>query len=537
MKFFDIIIIKIFILSIILTEKTNAQEKCPKWIVEMENTPTCPDYQLLPDTYPVMGIVFPGNSHLAGKSSAAQKDFNKEFGFQLLTTISPTINSGNLPMIILPSDTFASLEKKIKEKIKDLDLQEYYLKHLVKFNESTAWSQDAFQSYVDIKTGLPILDDLSAYGGDPFNQQRAENIAKYSLPEECGAKYGKTSGTKEMTSGGYGGNIEGFPGGLCVVGDDHLENWKKFAKSVCKNSKPVQISTSWLKVGHTDEIIKPIPNNQNQAPCDFSIAIASPSKAFELLKLYPNELFLNYQRRESETEEGFYKRLSHSTSHTGFYQLCSALEKMGNTAIKPQNIFQPPKKIVPETRQVLHFNLYNFIISSANAQPEEPAWITPYDKNTCPANLTNKDVVSIIENDESLNIYQKLVQAEMDKIKIKLTNEYKQRRPSCKIDFIDVPDFFFGPPPVKKGNNYELPKEGGHSILPNPTNSVLIDNVIFSPDQTNKVFNQYLSDEYKARGIRNTSFFDTSSTSHPAYGNLHCLTNTINFCKPKVKNK
>ncbi|MDH4469273.1 MAG: hypothetical protein QE271_14540 [Bacteriovoracaceae bacterium] len=102
----------IVIYLIFFNQKTGAQTQisCPAWIINKESTQTCPEYQLIPDTYPVMAIVFPGKPKRDGWSNYSQKDFTKEFGFQLLTTISPTMNSGHLPILVLPFDAISELK-------------------------------------------------------------------------------------------------------------------------------------------------------------------------------------------------------------------------------------------------------------------------------------------------------------------------------------------------------------------------------------------------------------------------------------------
>jgi protein-arginine deiminase len=86
----------------------------------------------------------------------------------------------------------------------------------------------------------------------------------------------------------------GFPGGFCLHGDEI--SWNGFAEYLCgPQSNEIVIRTSWLAVGHVDEVVAVVPK-RGQGPngCNFSVLISSPRKAIDLLVTDGESQFLEY---------------------------------------------------------------------------------------------------------------------------------------------------------------------------------------------------------------------------------------------------
>ena len=76
----------------------------------------------------------------------------------------------------------------------------------------------------------------------------------------------------------------------------------------------VQIDTSWLNVGHTDEIYKVIPTfipgDTRPQECQFTIMLASPEKGLELMRKSKGNLFKFWKWNDSIRFERFFKKLN-----------------------------------------------------------------------------------------------------------------------------------------------------------------------------------------------------------------------------------
>lgn len=88
------------------------------------------------------------------------------------------------------------------------------------------------------------------------------------------------------------------------MGDDDFdsEEWLLYADQICPagSDNRIKVPTSFLSVGHTDELIKVfikvLRNNNFRPPCNFSIGISSPQKALDLLRRNPKLAFINFNQ-------------------------------------------------------------------------------------------------------------------------------------------------------------------------------------------------------------------------------------------------
>ena len=273
--------------------------------------------------------------------------------------------------------------------------------------------------------------------------------------------------------------------------------------------------------------MKVVRNNNASAPCNFSVVLASPKKAIELLKQNPNGKFMDFSSgRGGSPSELAIRR---SNEYQGLRNLCrNIIEDRSNQRRDHDN-----KDRSERTKGFTKlFELKSLFISEAHALAVVVRGPNDGEPEDC-ANMTNGEVHRLLTSDDELKIFNQLVQQKMDSLKAEINQKLKNKLPECNPDFIEVPDVFFGGMPVELENgNYELPDGMGLSILPNPTNAISVNDTLIAPDPSNDVFKSYMQMEYKKRGLK-TEFVDTFDYAHQGEGNLHCATNTIHICNPR----
>jgi len=147
--------------------------------------------------------------------------------------------------------------------------------------------------------------------------------------------------------------------------------------------------------------------------------------------------------------------------------------------------------------------------------------------------LDNSDISDLFRNNRELSEYNKLIQIEMDNVRNEIRKKIKDKAPNCEPDFIEVPNLFIGGRPfINDDGALELPMKMADSVLPNPTNSISVNDTVISPDPSNAAFRNYLTKEYEKRGLKH-EVVDTFDYAHIGDGNLHCATNTFHICKPR----
>ncbi len=145
-----------------------------------------------------------------------------------------------------------------------------------------------------------FMQDILTCGYQTFGPERSAYSALLAPPNE---KYNQEFidyiNTKmdslqllDSTGGTYDsmGNLEctppvdGYPFGRLYYGkgenEGFAEPYIRFFKAQ-GIQKPIEIDTSWLTVGHVDEVISFIPNNGNKG---FKMLIASPKKAYDIME-------------------------------------------------------------------------------------------------------------------------------------------------------------------------------------------------------------------------------------------------------------
>ncbi|MBT4763058.1 MAG: hypothetical protein HOO06_15295 [Bdellovibrionaceae bacterium] len=498
-----------------------AFSSCPDWIKNRADTiPLCPkgDNTILPETFPTSAVIVSDGSTGWGIDSAFTSSF-----------VNKVLNASNdnppLMLLTVSKGTFDTVVRNIDALPVDIAKKQKWKSALIRVPApSYTWQQDYFESFFN-KKGEVVLRIVDSYkfNINKFDSEKSfKEISK--AVRECGFKTGSPLKNLGEPKGGYrGGNIEGLPGGFCLFGDDAIEkdkHWEFYSDQFCGKDpeNKIKVPTSWLSIGHTDEIMKVIKNNNKKEPCNFSIAISSPKKAIELLRNNQEKPFLFFpQNEELLSTRAYY--------HRGISHFCNAaLDLIEDEVIT--------EKKSPNTSKI-DFKLINFFINRAYAGVTL-SFAKPLKELTDCHNMTNKHILKVLtSNNTLLKKYNELIQQKMDDLKKQLTAKLKKRLPSCTPDFIDVPDIFFGGQAIqKKDGTLELSKRFGESLLPNSTNSVSVDNTIIAPISGSQIFEKYIKSEYKKRGLE-SDFIDTFDYAHMGGGNLHCATHTLHICNPR----
>jgi len=93
-----------------------------------------------------------------------------------------------------------------------------------------------------------------------------------------------------------------------------------------------------------------------------------------------------------------------------------------------------------------------------------------------------------------------------------------------------VPQLVFGQVVEFRNALVSIPGTGA-ALNPAPTNGIVIGDRYVMPDPMNEAFRVHNRKQFESIGLK-LEFLDTSSLS-ATYGNLHCATNVIRYCRPR----
>lgn len=600
-----------------------SQRACPDWIKTRNNLPLCPtsgQASILPETFPT-GAVVVSSGGTSDRNPSVARDFTTSFVEQIVRS-APSGQMSLMLLVGVPQST----QKHIRERIQALDVspevkrqalaslrspllirrlppnasdadilrtfpcsgrcdRDQHIKDVrEKLNSQPkgfAWQQDYFEVFAnsDGRIYIRAVDNYSNMTRD--DQMTAlKSIARETY--DCDIVAGpalQTGGNPNKVKNGHaGGNIEGMPGGFCLLGSDGLssQEWNDYARQFCgsDHNNRIYVPTHWLQVGHTDEIMKVIKNNNpKEGQCDFSIALSSPKKATELLRRQPEAPFTRLPIAEHgklknlcinteilKAREADHQRPSDPDSTDGLrgflHWFMTPVHASLNLQVTDSQGRQRTIQANRQTDQERLEELQNELASSQSttkraeilhdiATVEERIEKNQAQNRCLEPNyvLTNADVLKVLKEDHtfeeaSFARYNEAVQDHMDRLQGHL-NLTIQSKLNCKPDFIHTPDLFFGGNMNKdpEANSFFLsykPKEGGSSVLPNSTNSVFVgDSLIISEPGQNAAFKEYMREEYAKRGIT-SRFVDTAEYAHRGFGNLHCVTHSIRICRPRT---
>lgn len=324
-----------------------------------------------------------------------------------------------------------------------------------------------------------------------------------------------------------GGNIEGAPGGLCLVGDtQHPEYSQAFCGS---EENTIRIEADWLHVGHVDEIVKIVPSNfadNRPAECRFSVMLASPRKALQLLRA--NSIPVNRPFFPTHNIDG-----TPSRSYIGVNLskiLCDDIIRRSRENSTPN---RAPTSGGARSADIIwrHFNIF----PRAHAQVERRQLCTDEVMQA----TTNAQFLAIFEDEQNhLVRYNNLVQEAMDRNAKKIREKILGRLPQCAPFYAsmewEVPSLFHAESGSITSTDGKdgLNRATGTSILPNPTNGVLANRTLIFSKPHAQAFEDNIKQETSRRGLVYAEV-DTFGFSHDDGGNLHCLTNTLLECRPR----
>lgn len=434
--------------------------------------------------------------------------------------------------------------------------------HILDFSDGTPyqWQQDYIQPEFNSITGAPVIRPINAYLSERLKQTGSTEKAYYDkfdlfLKNQkvfCGVgpTIGNPLGEPVTDSIAFGGNMEGFPGGLCLIGSTLPEaSFKDFCKG--KEEFALKIPTHFLEVGHVDEVVTVVKDLSAKAPCDFAVLRASPAKAIELLKDSDASLFQKLLPTDQKqyTDDAVY-----------------------DAWIK----FKVAHPEIPESEKARTLrgsqNLIRFLMPTSLAETSvNGRVVTPYKFREEVATLTNREAYYAITRNHDLNDFNAMVDAEL--MKAEGIIKQKASAMGCpNIKIIPVPSLFqgtiyssrvFGDPLIEtiliNGQkfskklqditdadkdlmtqpermrifDYRIQARSGKAINPNPTNALSLNHSLIFPDQKNSVFSNYLNTKVAAElGLKSESI-NTWSSAHIKTGNLHCSINAIRYCRPQ----
>ena len=478
------------VLSFLAALPLHAQSTCPPWLLKLPaDVPKCAVTDLVPENFPVGTLVL----------SDADIKLNPNFIPDLVERILKA-SGARPPRIVLPvSDpTMKDIESRIERSAQPAKLRRRWRDAIVQIPGTRwAWERDLFYSTLNLTSGRPALHALKSYDpritARPYSfQDHYDGVLAAAGP--CGLERGVDLNLPMEDGFVQGGNMMGLPGNICAIGDTHAkeELWDQIARSVCpsEQSLRLKIPTAWLKsVGHVDEILKVLPRKYQPAPCNFTIAVASPDKAFELMAQRPNEAFFDFSASAIQAQTRI-RGLGN-----GLMRLCQSFG--GRTAQAEQNHF-------------LTVALNGFL-SLFKAKGRAPA-------------SDNYDDCAKITNAQAARIFQGEMQDVMTEpgrivreVKAQIVGALRSRLPQCKIDTLDLPILF--------------DTSGGLALTPNLVNAITIDQTNIMPDPYNKAFRDYTTGQLRQRGLT-ADYVDAYPYAEAGGGNVHCLTQTHHVCRP-----
>jgi hypothetical protein len=513
--------------------------------------PLCPDSgsTILDETYPTQAFVVSVQGyHTSSSYSSYSKEPENELPADFIISILESYNAER-PEIFVPAakSEFEDLIKKVEENLLKSGLsplliqkQVSSIKHVEA--QSYTWQQDYFESFISPDTGRPVVREVSSYRNLSSMEKSASINGFKSKSNGCEIEIGKPLKDYKGTKGGdpkttswrngeMGGNIEGLPGGLCLKGNNQAED---FVSQYCgprELENAVEVDVGWMEVGHVDEIIKVVPifPKKNPEECNFSVWLASPRLGLEVLKkpVVGSKKFIDHS---DLTESELNQKIQDIINSAAGKKLCSLLEDF----IIDENKDNPN---VPSSKAkgayFWHFFLHTMI---QNSYADDIGGITTNNCSKKLAKITNAEMALLMDKDQDFQLMNKLIQEKMDANREMIEKKLKERLPQCKdIQFVEVPDLFYGHGMAEVDGKMELPEPGnGRSLFPNPTNSVLANQTMIVPKSPNIEFNLHVKNILANQGLK-SKFVDTWNYAHSGDGNMHCSSHSLTYCSPRGK--
>nr|BFD59558.1 hypothetical protein CKG001_16650 [Bdellovibrio sp. CKG001]BFD62938.1 hypothetical protein BdHM001_16190 [Bdellovibrio sp. HM001] len=528
------------------------------------DVPACPTTgsKLLSENYPIMAATV--------SDDAGGSRYVKEYVTKVLKA-----QPSKSPQFFLhvTDQTWHEVVREIKKQAPDEATAQRWIAGLsrVQTRHRWNWQQDYFESFFDSNTGKPVLREVQGYGrhGNAF-----KDLVKQSSAD-CSINAGKQLSNDQYKSGHSGGNIEAV-NGLCLVGSDHFEGdeWDKYAKVTCENpATAVKTPSDFLNVGHTDEFFKTLKDPTQKAPCDFSLAFASPKKALEILKknpqgrafdfshLSPDEIMVRLRQAPYNricSEFSYIKEMKSRGNRPGngkekrvrgvsqfLFNIILPPVSAGNIVaslkdpeslrmdeyleqIDEDGISDPPLDRGRDRRQerIDRLNRQRALLRQAGilkSQSDSSILKDCY-------NMTNKELADMFEDDYEMKEFNESVEEATQKFKKELLAKVKKSYPQCNPKTVELPDLFLG------DMNYDSEKPTyaigtADSVFPNPTNGEIVESTFILPEPVNPAFKAEIDKSIKDLGLK-TDYIDTHF-AHTLNGNLHCSSHAMRYCRPQ----
>lgn len=393
--------------------------------------------------------------------------------------------------------------------------------------------------------------------------------------KDCSIAAGPKLATHQNYKSGHsGGNLEAV-NGLCLVGSDHFEGneWDKYVKTTCTNPESaVKAPSDFLNVGHTDEFFKTLKDPNQPAPCDFSLAFASPKKALDLLKKNPDARAINFS---GIPEEEVLSRLQSPPYRTICQIYLSNKEYEGQgpgngrsrrqkgishfiwDSLVPRTQAGSYRAPVNDAEQARMQRFYERIMALDSQEPQsdeearerrqkyyeiinkmralqKKSGMVKVDDDLKSAKdcygMTNMDLAKIIEEDFELKEFNEAVEKRTQEFKKDLLARLKKQYPQCSPKTVELPDLFLGEMDYDSENpTYVI--GSADSIFPNPTNGEIVQSTFILPEPVNPAFKEDIEKSVQALGLK-ADYIDTHF-AHVLNGNLHCSSHAIRYCRPQ----
>ncbi len=491
---------------------------------------------MLPETYPAAAVVL-SDDILGGDAQLGQRlgiNPQQVIGDKALTILRASGRHTPVLFLNMDASSVRVIEERIRREAPDRATQARWLAALRRTGaQSYNWQQDILQPFFDPQTGRPVIRGADRYVNHSFNAD-ATLAAIREAAAQCGVTTGPTMRREGQLENGHGGgNIEALPGGNCVLGTNHLTTgqWSQYSTEVCGGQRPLQLDTSFLTVGHTDEIVSIVPSNQSR--CGFAVMVASPRLGLQLLERNRQQPMFNWQqdvspehrqgriqmydawrdlcRRWQETRTERRERSPGGTRGTrtqGFRWLWPLREAQADLASIPSDEDSPtssPNERTPQARPVLNCE-----------------------------DMTNADLLAAMDmpsrdGDSSLRDYNMAIQGIMDRNVEAIRARLRETNNGCDVPIIEVPNLFHG---RMQGSGAQARPANALGIFSNPTNGLNINGRFIFPDPGNESFRRELDTRLRGHGVA-TEHIDMTY-AHLVQGNLHCSSNVLRYCRPRT---
>ncbi|MES2525760.1 MAG: hypothetical protein V4598_01680 [Bdellovibrionota bacterium] len=553
-------------------------------VCSTSSAPNCPasGVKILDDTYPIQSFVI---SQQSFSETNAGRELPRRAMMELLRAYN--FSPENSPNIIYPAgaEDFGKLKTELIAELVSSGMTEAAATSLVQSRVRHVealpytWQQDYFEASFNPATGQPRVNYSQIYAQRDaqegagtrasFNAIAATNLCgltagdelltavatpqqKFLDPAALQREAADTLalGTPPTQNAEFGGNIEGLPGGLCLVGNNMTE---RFANQICgPSANIVRAEVAWLSVGHVDEVFKVVPDRRQidgrPRECAFSIFSADTELGLSLLKS-PGALNQATLQRKIDPrftagfpgmayDENYQRSVSNPPA---MRIICPIL----NEAATPAVPSAPGGRSAPA--RVRGAMLELLLIGNAHAQ-DAAAPVDAADANAlrCARNgseVTNRQFTAAVEALPDLVTYNVRIQEALVRSRTAMYNAILGRLPQCRpffrtMDdmFTKVPNYFSPPSPQEAGSallNGQLRNPGafGNSFFPNPTNSVIANNTLLYPGPVPQAYREYLDGKTRALGLTPTHL-DTWDYAHTGSGNIHCSSHSIPYCRP-----